>query len=567
MNRSDSVFNGFFLRVFAPSWFIFLCFFLCQPFAHALEPDQIALIVNRNVPASVKLAEYYARVRQIPDHRIIALNLPAGEEIPFEKYEREVVPAVQAFLRDGGLENKVTCLVTFYGVPIRIGGKTNTPAEKEELAKLQEELKKIRSQMEATIAAGEKLAAANDPSFQAGQGTELPRLAQRADAALKSIGVQLAKIQDPRQRGQITGPLLRFMESIGGPAELADKFADAEIASPSQSQEEKQKWITLRDRVIKSREELMTLRYQRFDPQARARMREAAMQTLGLFGYAKILDAQIGYFNADDSVAALDSELALLWWGYYSRERWQLNALHYRATPQEAPPTLMVTRLDGPQEGTARDIIVASLKAEKEGLKGRVALDSRGISATEKGKDSAFGPFDQSIRDLAEIVRSRTKLPLTTDDAGNVFPAGSVKDVAIYCGWYSVRKYVPAFTFNPGAVGYHVASFEMLSLRGEKEKGWVAGLLNDGIAATVGPVAEPYLQSFPKPDEFFPLLFTGKLTLAEVYWKTTPMTSWMLGIIGDPLYNPYKANPAISVDDLPTPLQAVFQAPSTAPAR
>ena len=47
------------------------------------------------------------------------------------------------------------------------------------------------------------------------------------------------------------------------------------------------------------------------------------------------------------------------------------------------------------------------------------------------------------------------------------------------------------------------------------------GLLIDGVVGTLGPVAEPYLQSFPTADEFFPLLLTGKLTLAEVYWRTT----------------------------------------------
>ena len=55
----------------------------------------------------------------------------------------------------------------------------------------------------------------------------------------------------------------------------------------------------------------------------------------------------------------------------------------------------------------------------------------------------------------------------------------------------------------------------------EINKQWCAGLLNDGIAATVGPTNEPFLATFPQPDDFFPVLFTGKLTLGETYWKTT----------------------------------------------
>src|ERR1041385_2820398 len=95
----------------------------------------------------------------------------------------------------------------------------------------------------------------------------------------------------------------------------------------------------------------------------------------------------------------------------------------------------------------------------------------------------------------------------------------------------------------------------MLSLRADTEKGWLAGLLNGGVAATIGSVAEPYLGAFPLPDDFFPLLLTGKLTLAEVYWKTVPMASWMMVCIGDPLYTPFKATPQLTLEDLPMPLR------------
>ena len=147
-------------------------------------------------------------------------------------------------------------------------------------------------------------------------------------------------------------------------------------------------------------------------------------------------------------------------------------------------------------------------------------------------------------------------------------PARSQKDVAVYCGWYSLRNYVPGMVFTSGAVGFHIASSELVSLRTPGERGWVRGLLGDGVVATVGPVAEPYLHSFPKADEFFPLLLTGKATLAEVYWLSTPMVSWMNTCIGDPLYTPFKSNPALKVEDLPDKLQAAIRpAPaSTGPA-
>ena len=64
---------------------------------------------------------------------------------------------------------------------------------------------------------------------------------------------------------------------------------------------------------------------------------------------AGALNAQLDYLNNDGTVSAVDNELALLWWNYYSRSKWQGNPLNYR-NPGPHPRTLMVMRLDGPQQ-------------------------------------------------------------------------------------------------------------------------------------------------------------------------------------------------------------------------
>jgi uncharacterized protein (TIGR03790 family) len=217
-------------------------------------------------------------------------------------------------------------------------------------------------------------------------------------------------------------------------------------------------------------------------------------------------------------------------------------------------------RLDGPTDQIVHDIITTSIAVEKTGLQGQVALDARGMP-----EDNSYGGYDQTIRNLATILK-KTKLQVTLDNTPSLFPDHSQFHVALYCGWYSVGHYHPCCQFEPGAVGFHIASFEMTSLRDRGNTGWCRGLLLDGIDTTLGPVNEPYLQSFPRADEFFPLLLTGKLTLAEVYWKTTPMASWMQCCIGDPLYNPFKVNAPLKVADLPADLQPIFKtAPAPAP--
>jgi len=243
--------------------------------------------------------------------------------------------------------------------------------------------------------------------------------------------------------------------------------------------------------------------------------------------------------------------LSLLWWDYYPRKNWEPNPLNLHVKGP-VPPTVMVMRLDAGDPDTVEKMIRTSVQVEQTGLQGMIAIDARGLPTTDQ-----LGVFDETLRHLAEMVRLKTNMKIKLGNEEPVFPPHSVKDVALYVGWYSVGHYIPGCDFNPGAVGFHIASYEMVHLHNDSGE-WVRGLLKDGVVSTLGPVAEPYLSAFPPPDEFFPLLLTGKLCMADVYWKTTPMTSWQISAIGDPLYTPYKVNPQYKVEDLPSELQAAI---------
>ena len=114
-------------------------------------------------------------------------------------------------------------------------------------------------------------------------------------------------------------------------------------------------------------------------------------------------------------------------------------------------------------------------------------------------------------------------------------------------GWYRLEHYVPAFQWVRGSVGVHVASWEVRSLRTPGYQGWCKRMLEEGVAATFGPVSEPYVSAFPDPSQFFAFLLTGRYTMAETYWYTVPMTSWTLTLIADTLYTPFKKNPVMTI--------------------
>jgi uncharacterized protein (TIGR03790 family) len=222
----------------------------------------------------------------------------------------------------------------------------------------------------------------------------------------------------------------------------------------------------------------------------------------------------------------------------------------------------MTARLDGPSAAVIRRMIDDSLEAEAKGLAGKVYVDARGQKYDPKADPSGLGynAFDESLRETARLLEREAGLEVTLDDRPELFAPGRCTDCALYCGWYSHARYVPCCRFVKGAVAWHIASSEAVSLRNPKAPYWCKNLLEDGAVATLGPVSEPYLLGFPKPAEFFGFLATGKYTLAECYWRTSLVTSWMTVLVGDPLYNPFARNPRLAVEKVrPSPAGARLQ--------
>ncbi len=407
-------------------------------------------------------------------------------------------------------------------------------------------------------------------AYRVTQPTTQPEGEPRVDSATRPVV--------PFHTGETVKPATKAPEKslAGATTKSADKPSSVDTRS-SPSTERRALLAQAQERVAATALVVQQMAAHQDNPETRARLRLFVREQLGLLTYARLLDSQNEILNSSETGSAVDNELALVEWGDdYGLYRWIESPMYFKNVVRMAglPPVMMVMRLDGPQDATVRDIIVSSLQAEEKGLGGKVVIDSRGIAARkEDGSIDNYGTYDETLRNLDKLLKEKTKLEVVFDDQPAVLRAGSVKDVGIYIGWYAVRNYIPTSSFRPGAVGFHVASLEMISLKSAGERGWVAGLLNDGIAATLGAVNEPYLHSFPRADEFFPLLMTGKLTLAEVYWRTNPLVSWQISMIGDPLYTPFKKNPAIKEDDLPPGLRvALHQSdrsrplPTTAPA-
>jgi uncharacterized protein (TIGR03790 family) len=421
--------------------------------ALALGPNDVWILVNKNVPASREVAEYYCLRRGVPLGHILTFDVSTNEDMSRADYNQKLAdPLRKLFINR---RDKLKVILTTYGIPLRVGPDEPTVAEKLELVRVTEQVAALYKRRD-----------------------ELDALIKMLQAKGNAAGVRKAQLE----RNQVVASITAL--------------------------ESRQRWL-----------------------------------------------------SHVDAVACVDSELALIWQPRYELRKWVDNLLYFRVpAPRRLnlPPVIMTCRLDAPNVKIIKRVIDDSIAAEARGLSGNVYVDARGLVYRPAADPDGLGyeAYDESLREMARLYKG-TKMPTTLENTLALFAPGSCPDSALYCGWYSHAKYIASNKFVQGAVGYHMASSEAESLRNPATTFWCKCMLVDGVAATLGPVQEPFTLGFPKPAEFFGFLGTGQYTLVESYWLSLRYGSWMMVLVGDPLYRPFAKSPKFKVTDVkPSPAGA-----------
>ena len=83
---------------------------------------------------------------------------------------------------------------------------------------------------------------------------------------------------------------------------------------------------------------------------------------------------------------------------------------------------------------------------EAEGLQGKVYIDNRGIGKLDQQKvtPGSYADFDRALLITAKGIEEQTDLEVVLETTPNLFQPGECPDAALYCGWYSLAKYVDA---------------------------------------------------------------------------------------------------------------------------
>jgi uncharacterized protein (TIGR03790 family) len=520
--------------------------------ARALSARDLIIVFNRNFPESREVAIYYAEKRQVPADNLVGVEVPTSEDMSRGDFDHKLVPPVRAVVEKLKAQGQNPAILLVYGIPLRVGTVALTEADaafKDLTAKKVNEYQQLVLQVVRRL---DQLTPTlpGKPVWKGPQPKLTYPTQQIMVMAQKSFLRGMAYL---RKKPATAEEMATRTEIISQLIKLGGTSPEAHALMAKMTRNQGRERRSLQQREFLGWNAVMSADIQKamfrgILPETALEVAAAIRFTNGLFGELSFWDDARLLYEKRQTVAAVDSEMTLILAGPYQPAAWLPNPFNLRFDRLPVihwlrSKTLMVGRLDGPTPAIARRLVDDALAVEKTGLTGVFYIDARGL--TGKPAVGSYVWFDQHLIHLYDLVKRYSDMKVVLDKKPGLFPPGSCPDAALYCGWHSAGNYVPAFKWNKGSVGYQVASFEASTLKRPGSNVWCKRMLEEGVAATLGPVTEPYLNSFPLPDQFFPLLMTGKLTLLEVYFLTLPQVSWMQILIGDPLYQPFKNHSAL----------------------
>jgi uncharacterized protein (TIGR03790 family) len=196
-----------------------------------------------------------------------------------------------------------------------------------------------------------------------------------------------------------------------------------------------------------------------------------------------------------------------------------------------------VWRLDAATPQIAKSLVDKALYAESNGLTGKACFDIRG--KIQDFQDNGYGAGEWDIYRASEFAK-KGGFDTTLDDKPTEFGTAPsqlrCENAALYAGWYNLQHYNDAFSWAPGAIGFHLDSASATNPR--RPDNWSGGALLKGITVTSGSMSEPFLEGLVHPDQIFLYLFQGAY-VGDAVLRGTRWLKWMMLNFGDPLYRPF----------------------------
>jgi uncharacterized protein (TIGR03790 family) len=539
------------------------------PTAMALEPAEVLVVANANVPASEELARYYLEQRDIPEANLVLLNTSDAYDVSPHDYETTIRKPIQDALLDHDQDPGIRAICVMWGVPVRVtesvedldglGPFLTRQAEraKQRLAIDRELLDKVGVDLTPPTKSNSLRLADTFAGSPTVPRTILPvhTLNNKINEVFKEKEATLLALTNEADRTIAYQQMMAMRMELNG---LEGLIEYVETTYDDRDELDVAKLERYRT-VLTSLQAKADVLADEPDTQETYEKRITYLQWIGgasaVAEYTQRLSHLRGDSEGAKASASVDSELAVLWYDTNVHVDSVRNPLHWARPTSNVSTVLITSRIDGPSAEDARSIIDRSIAAEATGLDGVFYIDA-GMPERFANKPLGYIGFVRKLEGLSQTMKDETDLEVVLDKEPKVFQpkedkTPSCTNASLYVGWYSLKRYVDAFEWNPGAVAYHVSSFDAQALRNPDANQWCGRLIQKGAAATIGAVDEPYLSEFPDHEAFFLLLLTGDYTIGECYWRSIPSASWRMTLIADPLYNPFKENPQIDATVLP----------------
>jgi uncharacterized protein (TIGR03790 family) len=106
-----------------------VCLVFWPSAAGAQTPDNVLVVANTNSRASVEIAEYYVKRRQVPTENLLAIKTSTADQVTRLEFDATIQGPIAAWLQQHSAQDRILFIVLTKGVPLRIagsGGRTGT---------------------------------------------------------------------------------------------------------------------------------------------------------------------------------------------------------------------------------------------------------------------------------------------------------------------------------------------------------------------------------------------------------------------------------------------------------
>lgn len=446
------------------------------------------VVGDQDNPESLAVWEHLQATLALEDTQWLTYDFPEGDQLDRTAWEDTIRPELAAAIAERQQQRSIQRIVVVKGVPLAVGAwndeRETEPWQTFYEAALQGRVDRYNQALEALTATVDLAYQPLEPSATSEQFRDhFDKVAgevQQKQVELLSDAQATARnlLQSTVQEIAGLGPFLSSLRR--------DSTSNPRAASQFE-------FLRGRTETLSTVALLIERIPPTFDRESLAV--SVLEQSGGLLSVIGWLKQQLLVVQENQSVASLDSELAVILWDDYRRlgNIPNLNHPSFQDSPlQTRYTTFSVRRVDGPSVSIAKELVdryaqLSELSAADDyRLTGNVYLDLRGI---QQG-DSRTVRFERWLASVGQQLEQETGLEVTTEETPQLFKEGACPETVLYLGWYSLGRSVDSFTFRPGAIAYHMVPEDALGIHTEDDSGWCTYFLKNGATNVIGSVSE-----------------------------------------------------------------------------